>query len=106
MAYFDTSPARRLRTDSSMPKHEAIPSFHGVLDLAASHRPTETPIDDDSDGSEGDDGDGSEASDESDPGGPWATDNPRSTLEDDGSSPYAIVYFPANMHSTTLLKCL
>ncbi|RSL80705.1 hypothetical protein CDV31_017101 [Fusarium ambrosium] len=83
VAHFDTSPARRLRTDSSMPKHQAIPSLHGVLDLAASHRPTETPIDDDGDDSEGDDGDGSEASDESDPGGPWATDNPRSTLGDD-----------------------
>ncbi|KAI8719911.1 hypothetical protein NCS52_00773400 [Fusarium sp. LHS14.1] len=82
-ADFDNSLARRLRTDSSMPKHEAAPSFHGVVDLAASHQPTETPIDDDNYDSEADDGDGSEASDGSDPGGALATDNPRSTLEND-----------------------
>ncbi|KAI8710497.1 hypothetical protein NCS52_01566800 [Fusarium sp. LHS14.1] len=80
---FGSSSAKRLRTDSSTSKHGATPSYHGVLDLAASQKPAETPTDNNSDGSEGDDSDGSEDGDESDSGGAQAMANPRSTPEDD-----------------------
>ncbi|KAF5000393.1 hypothetical protein FDECE_11213 [Fusarium decemcellulare] len=90
--------AKRPRYEPTAFEHEAIPSYHGVLDLTKRQQSAETPTDNynDSNNSEdGDDGERSEGSDESDSGEVQAvdtlTDNPRPTLE--GEVPlYSNVY--------------
>lgn len=90
-AHADSGTAKRPRTDSNSFEHVAIPSYHGVLDLAKHQPLNKTPIDDYDDGSHSNDREGSDDSDESDSGEVQAAesslDNPYATVEDDGNSP-------------------
>ncbi|EWZ28149.1 hypothetical protein FOZG_18165 [Fusarium oxysporum Fo47] len=89
-AHFPSHTTKRSRTDPNSLEHVAIPSYHGVIDLAKHQPLNKTPTDDYNDGSHSENSDsteGSEDGDESDSGEVQAAqslvDNPDATVEDD-----------------------
>ncbi|KAF5017282.1 hypothetical protein F66182_10807 [Fusarium sp. NRRL 66182] len=89
-AHFPSHTTKRSRTNPNSLEHVAIPSYHGVIDLAKHQPSNTTPTDDYNDGSHSENSDsteGSECGDESDSGEVQAAqslvDNPDATVEDD-----------------------